>query len=435
MSIIDAVNTAVTNYSEEEDCEGEFKSKSRPKPGSKANKRTRGYTFTDYDVTANGINYLISVGSTVGQIIPGSTTPLLHKDIKCEIEYMIYAIEICPTTNRQHFQGFIYFKNPQPLSSVIEKLKPRHIEAMAPKSTAKYNREYILKGNHVTSIDYSLYKTGAPGYGVNVQVYKYGSVTNPSYDVCCAHEYGDYPRQGERNDLKTIHEMIITGEISTELQLTKANSQLYCQYSRPLKRIMELNVKPRNTMPRVYIAWGDSGSGKSYYANNNGYKPVILSGAYDNPFVSNYNGEAKILLDEFDYKSVSHSWIFKLCDRYEFVFNTKGGYQQCLVTDIIFTSNINPKLWWPDLPESESKTAFYRRITGIEHVVRSETTPAITLPVLSDVQYEGLNTKTVTRLETNLYQMTMADMQAIIDELASVKKQNQEYVHILSQRT
>lgn len=62
---------------------------------------------------------------------------------KPRVIYVIVGRETCPTTNRQHFQGYIYYENARKLSAVIKQFKPRHVEIAV--KEAHVNRTYCSK--------------------------------------------------------------------------------------------------------------------------------------------------------------------------------------------------------------------------------------------------------------------------------------------------
>lgn len=391
----------------------------------------RGFPFTDHNVTEENLQWLHTIGRSVGLCKEGTVTPVKCDILKVQVEYMIYSLETCPTTGKRHFQGFIYFKNDQPLTTVIKKMAPRHVETMSKRSSPRMNREYILKGDYVTKADYKKHNTSAKRYGEGVVLYTAGKQVVPIYN---AWEFGTCPSNGKRSDIHAIQESIKSGEIKTEKDLAEKSIVHYCQYSKPLMRYMDLVKLDRTVMPKVTIYWGPPGTGKSLYANTNGYVKLFLSGTPDNPFVTGYNGEDKVVLDDFNFRQVSLQWIFNFCDKYAMTFNVKGGSQKCVATDIIFTSNINPEFWWPECNEIELRKAFFRRITNIYEVRPAKESAPMALPIKSDLVFEGLGTDNVTRLESNPVQMTIADIQKLIDENRELKRQNQEYVHVLNGR-
>lgn len=86
--------------------------------------RSRAFCFTDFELDIN-----------FWKDISGKEKP--------RVIYMIVGRETCPTTNKQHFQGYIYYENARELSAVIKQFKPRHVEIA--RGSADDNEKYCSK--------------------------------------------------------------------------------------------------------------------------------------------------------------------------------------------------------------------------------------------------------------------------------------------------
>jgi hypothetical protein len=124
--------------------------------------------------------------------------------------YQVYGTEDCPTTNREHIQGYIVFKDGKTLSSVKTMFNSSSIHLSVPRASAEINMRYCSKGRDII-------------------------------------QTGIMPRSGRRNDLQAIRELVLADaklidilEISTNLQQIKTAEILFRHFE-----------KKRNWKPEV----------------------------------------------------------------------------------------------------------------------------------------------------------------------------------------
>lgn len=220
---------------------------------------------------------------------------------------------------KDHFQGVVYFKSPHTLTSIIKKLKPRHVEIC--RGNIEQNDVYVSK------------------------------------DGDCV-EFGEKPNQGCRRDLNDVKKKIKEGATKEDVrEMVPYNTWL--QYGRRLMEDMaEFEVK-RDWVTEVIIFQGITGSGKSKKAKEMGAKAVWISGSYDDPFIRGYNGEDIVVFNEFCPDRVKLEWVLDMTDRYEFEINVKGGSRNWKPKTIIMTTNEDARKWW------RSNPAWNRRISEI----------------------------------------------------------------------
>jgi hypothetical protein len=143
-----------------------------------------------------------------------------------KLRYLGYAKEICPSTGKEHWQGFVYTKTPMKFT-VWKKLFPgAHIESML--GDFKSNTIYCSKEGMLT-------------------------------------QHGQPPRQGECTDLQELKVQIDAGkrplEIADEVDgmfsvvaRTHKFSETYFQYKRSKK------LSNDRTVPEVYVSIGPPGT-------------------------------------------------------------------------------------------------------------------------------------------------------------------------------
>lgn len=234
-----------------------------------------------------------------------------------ELTYLLVGDEICPTTNRQHWQIFLHCKNPKTLKSMIKKLKPRHVEIC--KGTVQDNEKYCKKEK-------------------------------------VAFELGNKPSPGQRTDLVAIQE-----KIKKKVPMEEIADQHFSQwvvYNRSFEKYQKMLIKERNWETEVEIYWGPPGSGKTRKAVDENPGAVFVE--YENGFFQGYNGEDVVIFDDFEGYEFSRKLSLRLTDRYPMKLNIKNGDINFCAKKIIFTSNSNPETWicW--------NSAFKRRVTKIQ---------------------------------------------------------------------
>lgn len=275
--------------------------------GPKVEPKHRGFCFTSYELDE-------SFFETLRQTYP--------------IKYMVIGKETCPSTQRKHLQGYMYFTNPRGLAGVKRIMKPRHVEVA--KGDATENFEYCSKEREFK-------------------------------------EWGKRPQQGERTDLEMIQEMI---KKNNEPQLNIADEYFsrWCQYGARFEKYRALCRPKRNWVTEVYIYWGAPGNGKTRKARTRfpNIVPVIMNGDINAPFVNGYNGEDEVLFDDFEPAVCSRAYMLKLLDRYPMEANIKGGSINWAPKVVIFTTNHDPHEWYCE------DGAFRRRVLAVEKITTEE---------------------------------------------------------------
>lgn len=180
-------------------------------------------------------------------------------------------------------------------------------------------------------------------------------------------EFGDPPKQGDRSDLLALQTMLDTGA-SIE-QVAREHFGAFMRYNRNIRAYRELTLPHRNpdNEVHVYVYWGPPGTGKSrralYEAGEDAYflsPPNAVGGAV---WWDGYTGQDCIIIDDF-YGWIPHHFMLRLCDRYPFTVQYKGGSIPIAATRIWITSNKEPNEWWP----RTGLGAMERRITHVDNM-------------------------------------------------------------------
>lgn len=109
----------------------------------------------------------------------------------------------------------------------------------------------------------------------------------------------------------------------------------------------------------VYVFWGKTGTGKSRRAwEEAGWEayPKIPS----TKFWDGYRGQENVVIDEFT-GQIGIEHLLRWCDRYPVSVETKGSAAVFSAKKIWITSNIDPRQWYPNAPDSQQE-ALLRRL-------------------------------------------------------------------------
>lgn len=225
---------------------------------------------------------------------------------------------------RKHFQGYFELKKKKQ-GSAIDKIFRRvfplpiscHFEPS--RGTADQNIEYCSKQ------DKSAFRQGEP------------------------------LKQGSRNDLEGAMQAVAEG--AEMVTVAETYPTTWAQYRRSLAEYALMKAQKRNWPTKTIYLWGPTGTGKTMHAQELNPTSVYWTGA----FLNGFNGEKVLLFDDFDYSKMDWQVFLTMTDRYPMSINVKGGWANFAPEILIFTSNSNPKDWWPKAPDA-TRAAIHRRM-------------------------------------------------------------------------
>ena len=210
------------------------------------------------------------------------------------MSFMCFSPEICPTTKKEHWQGFMYFKNKVSLQWIKKNINGKWWLKII-KGSPKQNMIYCGKEDYMKDDKMKL--------------------KNPKYE-----QFGDEPKgQGNREDLKKITDDLLDGKIDLINDIITKEPILYHQYGRTLDKIdsIVLNKGIRNLKEnelKVIWLFGGSGLGKS--ARVSEYlidKEFYLLNPNDNGFWEGYRKQKIVVLN--DYRGeIPFSQFLNICD-------------------------------------------------------------------------------------------------------------------------
>ena len=268
--------------------------------------RARAYCFTDYE---RNEEFLLQV----------------------PYAYICWGEEVCPTTERLHLQGFVYFKDAKSFSAARKVMSGRHIEAAKAFDQAI---EYC-KGD---------YTNHEGKYKPKNKVFK---------------EFGTKPAQGKRTDIDRTLAAIKEGNYTMRDIVSSATSYQSV-------RMAEIKFKyfepARNWLPEVYWFYGPSGTGKTRSAWEMCEAPYVCMAS--NKWWEGYDGHEDVIIDDYRPSFSTFTELLRILDRYEYRVECKGGSRQLRAKRIIITTPRSPEETWLSKTEEE----IYQLTRRIHHV-------------------------------------------------------------------
>ena len=211
---------------------------------------------------------------------------------KDNIRYICYGREVCPTSDREHYQGFAIFKR-----------------------TARMPRAKVwIGGGSGTHLE--------PRRGSRDQARDY-----------CRKSDGEFFEWGEYEGLTNEQVLQLPkNRILMEYPL------VYCRYWRAINDRQERGPTWRGV--KVEWLWGEAGCGKTR-------KVMEMESVYklDWPYkwFCGYQEEDILLIDDYRDGAIERGQMLNLLDGYRQKLETKGGHCWALWTKVYVTSNMNPK--------------------------------------------------------------------------------------------
>lgn len=258
-------------------------------------------------------------------------------DLKIELKdarYCVWQKEKCPTTGKEHLQGYAEFSSPIRITGCKKWIGDPGAHCEKRRGTREEAKEYCMK--------------------------KESQVEGPW-------ELGEWETcPGKRNDLADIKEMIKEGK--NDRDIAEAYPGQFIRYHRGIKTLRETYNEEWSEYFRnieVIILWGPPGVGKTRYA----YDTYGISNVYkitqpeSQLWWDGYNAKPILLIDDF-YGWITKNKMLSILDIYPLQIPIKGGFTWAAWNTVIITSNTDPEKWYSD----GLGQAFLRRIKEIRHV-------------------------------------------------------------------
>lgn len=242
-------------------------------------------------------------------------------------KYVIYGEET-GENNTPHLQGFVQLMARTRLASVknIDGFRRAHLEVR--RGSPKEAQEYCKKDGQWT-------------------------------------EHGSMSGQGKRKDLSAVKEAIDEGAGIEELWENHFGPMV--RYEKAFQRYRAVRRRRDSSIDiQILVLWGPTGTGKSRFPR------LINPDLFSLPDVTltwfdGYDGQATVLIDDFDGKECPVARFLRYLDRYDIQVPIKGGFVPFIPTRIWISSNTNPDDWFPGETQVK-RDAVRRRLTRVVHL-------------------------------------------------------------------
>lgn len=238
--------------------------------------------------------------------------------------YMISGKEICPKTQRVHWQCYLEYTNPVSFKFIKSEFQDTTVHLEKRQGTREQARDYCKKeGNYV---EHGIWCTG----------------------------------QGFRTDLKSKIEQLSNGELSLN-QLMREDPELYCRYRNGLKDVYANIQKERSREFRhveVIVISGPTDSGKTRMARK---EATFKIEGDELTWWDGYDDDKCIVIDEYD-NHVKITRLLNLLDGYQLRLPIKGGFTYAAWTKVYITTNLHKEELHSQAKPEHIK-ALFRRIT------------------------------------------------------------------------
>lgn len=245
-----------------------------------------------------------------------------------KMAYMIYQPELCPTTERLHFQGYVAFKRSMKMGMVKKALMSNTVHVEPINGTPEQARHYCMKKVEGCVCRHCM------GQGVRIED---GEIT----------EHGTFTTQGKRSDLEDVSKAIKEGKSIKEIVAEHTTTSI--RYLKGIKAVHRILVRP--TRPETttnVIIYGSTEAKKSTYVWSKFERDQVYNGYIKGNWWENYREEPVAFYDEFDGGDhMDVSYFKRITDRFPVVVPCKGDSYEYVTGVNIFASNVDPRNWYP----------------------------------------------------------------------------------------
>lgn len=217
------------------------------------------------------------------------------------VQYIVFGREFCPTTGKEHIQGYLYHGEKKTRGALVKKLAGSYRLARgSPQENAKYCKK----------------------------------------DGRSIYENGIQPVMGARTDLHVVAEEIRDG--ASLKDVADNHPGMFVQYARGFAALSSIMMKDRKEKAKVTWVWGSTGTGKTRLAVERCETFYMKDGTQ---WWDGYTQQKCIIVDDFDGK-----WPFRdllrFLDRYPYQGQCKGSYVKINSPEIVITCEHPPSHFW-----------------------------------------------------------------------------------------
>lgn len=178
-------------------------------------------------------------------------------------------------------------------------------------------------------------------------------------------EFGEPRNAGRKATLKEVCEQVLEGK--SDYDISRAAPEQFARHHKgigALRIAARVPTERRTWKPELWVIWGNSGAGKSWFAQLNwGDVSTVYWKPQGTKWWDGYYGQETVVLDDFKGSWMPLQDLQRLVDRYPLLVETKGGYTPMLARRIVITSNPHPSRWYAN----DDHGTVMRRIRDFAH--------------------------------------------------------------------
>jgi hypothetical protein len=244
------------------------------------------------------------------------------------VRYCVWQLERGETRQTLHIQGYVELTRPQRRSAISRLFPTAWIEPR--RGSKDQAREYCRKED--------------------------SRIEGPW-------EYGEWINsQGSRTDLETLHQWLQQGK--SEEDICTLNFKIWKSNINVIRNYKSLNTPHRTDYPELHILTGSPGCGKSRTAENTALDSTYYS-KEPGKWWDNYCNQQIVIMEDFK-GDISLTEMLQLCGKAKKQVQIKGGFVTFNSNQIILTSNVEMKDWYPS--ETQIRLKALERRVSTRHV-------------------------------------------------------------------
>lgn len=180
------------------------------------------------------------------------------------------------------------------------------------------------------------------------------------------YEKKDYRKQGARVDIRLAIDTLRAHGLK---RVKRDHPMEFLKYPSGFAALDVLNEEERDVAPDVVWLWGNTGTGKSHFANNIYPGRTRWWSGKDLRWWQGYRGEDIVILDDFRKDFCKFHELLRILDKYPYKVEVKGSHRELNSKMIIITTIEPPLVMYAD--QGERLDQLTRRITKIIKATKS----------------------------------------------------------------